>query len=62
MFDFPGLCTCGYGDPVCFLAGTLKEDVNIHHDVIKFNVIFPVDLVKSGLELCVAIIYDTSVD
>lgn len=32
----------------------LKKYENIHHDVIKFNVIFPVDLVKSGLELSVS--------
>lgn len=54
MFDFPGLCACGCQVPVCFLAGMLKEDENTHLGVIKFNVIFPVDLVKSGLELCVS--------
>lgn len=50
---FPGLCACGYGDPVCFLARNLKEAENVHIGIIKFNLIFPVDLVKSGLQLCV---------
>lgn len=51
---FPRLCVCGYGDPVLFLVRKLKEAENVHHGVIKFNVIIPVDLVKSGLELCVS--------
>lgn len=51
---FPVLCACGYGDPVCFLARKLKEAENVHLSVIKFNGIFPVDLVKTGLELCVS--------
>jgi len=51
---FPGLCACGYGGPVCFLARKLKVAENVHLNIIKFSVIFPVDLVKGGLELCVS--------
>lgn len=50
---FPGLCACGCGHPAYFLF-RLRETEKVHLGVIKFNVIFPVDLVTSGLEFCVS--------
>lgn len=51
---FPGLCACGCGHPAYFLARRLRETEKVHLGVIKFNVIFPVDLVTSGLEFRVS--------
>lgn len=51
--DFPWAMCMWMRAPAYFLF-RLRETEKVHLGVIKFNVIFPVDLVTSGLEFCVS--------